>query len=88
MYQLKKGKEGFTMVEGPFKGRFEPGKDYDKIPPGMAESFTEIKTATAPPMRAAVANPAKADDSKKAVQESGDMMPHRVPTDTRKGGKS
>lgn len=62
MYQLKKGKEGFTMVEGPFKGRFEPGKDYDKIPPGMAGSFTEIKKAPAP-----AAKPAKADDSKKAV---------------------
>ena len=56
MYQLKKGKEGFTMVEGPFKGRFEPGKSYDKIPPGMAGSFTEIKKAAAP-----VAKPAKAD---------------------------
>ena len=65
MYQLKKGKEGFTMVEGPFKGRFEPGKSYDKIPPGMAESFTEIKKAIAPARE--VAKPAKADDNKKAA---------------------
>ena len=49
MHELKKGKEAFTMVEGPFKGRkFEPGKSYDAIPPGMAGSFTEIKKAIAP----------------------------------------
>ena len=65
MYQLKKGREGFSMVEGPFKGRFEPGKSYSEIPPGMAESFTKIGKAIAP---AAPIEPAKAepvDDSKK-----------------------
>ncbi|MCX5824432.1 MAG: hypothetical protein NTY86_13235 [Deltaproteobacteria bacterium] len=68
MYQLKKGKESFTMVEGPFKGRkFEPGKSYSEIPPSMSGSFTEIKKATAPAMRAAVVKPAKADDDKKAA---------------------
>jgi len=63
MFELKKGKEAFTMVEGPFGGRkFEPGKSYDEIPPGMAGNFTEIKKAAAPVREAA--KPAKVADSK------------------------
>jgi len=40
MYELKKNKEAFTMVEGPFKNkRFEPGKSYDEIPESMSGNF-------------------------------------------------
>ncbi len=83
MFQLKKGKEALTMVEGPFKGRsFKPGESYSDIPPGMAGSFAEIKKTaqvnrvnrdTLPqgvPIYQKPANPAKAagaDDSKKAA---------------------
>ena len=72
MYQLKKGKEGFTMVEGPFAGRsFEPGKDYSEIPPGMAGKFEANKEAAAPaagekkPAKAEVAKPAEAENKVK-----------------------
>lgn len=64
MYQLKKGKEAFTMVEGPFKGRkFEPGKTYNEIPPDMAGNFTGIKKAIAP---IEAAKPEAVDENKKS----------------------
>jgi hypothetical protein len=46
MYQLKKGQESFTVVEGPFaKKTFAPGKIYAEIPPGEAKRFTAVKLA-------------------------------------------
>lgn len=52
MFQLKNGKEGFTVVEGPYKGRtFRPGESYAEIPPQEAGKFTEIKKAAAPPRK-------------------------------------
>lgn len=67
MYQLKKGKEAFTVVEGPFKNQtFVPGKLYAEIPPGDAKRFTEVKEA-AP--EAGAERPAKAE-SKKAASPS------------------
>lgn len=49
MYQLKKGQEAFTVVEGQFAGRnFKPGERYKDIPPGMSKRFSEIDAATAP----------------------------------------
>lgn len=63
MFQLKKGKEGFTVVEGPFKGRaYKPGETYAEIPPQEAGKFTEIKKAAAPIRE--VAKPAKAGGGK------------------------
>jgi hypothetical protein len=45
MYQLKKGQEAFTVVEGPFKGRsFKPGQLYAEIPPQEARKFTGTGT--------------------------------------------
>ena len=42
MYELKKNKEAFTMVEGPFKNkRFEPGKSYDEVPSNMIGNFVK-----------------------------------------------
>ena len=70
MYELKKNKEAFTMVEGPFKNkRFEPGKSYDAIPECMSGSFVQ---AGAPSVRPEPVEPAKeaakpepVDDAKK-----------------------
>lgn len=58
MYQLKKGQQSFTVVEGPFAGRtFAPGQVYPEIPLNEAKRFTEIRKA-AP---AAAVKPAKAE---------------------------
>jgi hypothetical protein len=69
MFQLKQGKEAFTVVEGPFKGRsFKPGQIYAEIPPQEAGKFAEIKktNATAKVAASGVADsPAKPADSKK-----------------------
>ena len=75
MYQLKKGKEAFTVVEGQFKGvTFKPGTSYSEIPSAMAGSFTRLGTdlKSAPTEAAAAAvkplaeveKPAKADNKK------------------------
>jgi hypothetical protein len=69
MFQLKKGQEAFTVVEGPYKNRtFRPGETYTDIPPQEAGKFAETKKAA--PAKAAVktesAKPAKAE-SKKAI---------------------
>lgn len=73
MYQLKKGMEAFTLVEGPFAKRtFAPGKLYAEIPPGTAGRFKEIKEA-AP---AETEKPAKADSRKAggaAPSEKGEV---------------
>jgi hypothetical protein len=46
MYQLKKGQESFTPVEGPLGMRtFKPGESYDEIPPGMEGRFETIGVA-------------------------------------------
>jgi len=66
MYQLKKGQEAFTVVEGPLKGKtFKPGARYDDIPPGMSGRFAAIKAAAAPEPEPA-AEPAKPKTEKKA----------------------
>ncbi len=78
MFQLKKGKEGFTVVEGPFAGRsYERGRRYDEIPPQHAGKFEDVNKA-APAKAAVVAKPAKAD-SKEAVAA--------LPPSGKKGGK-
>ena len=62
MYQLKKGQEKFTVVEGPCKGMsFAPGVRYAEIPREHAKRFTETTAAPAPP-----ADPAKPKTDKKA----------------------
>lgn len=59
MFQLKKGTESFTVVDGPFAGRtFEPGKTYAEIPPQDADRFEEIRE---PAASAGDVKPAKAD---------------------------
>lgn len=69
MYQLKKGQESFTPVEGPLAGReFVPGKLYGEIPPVEARRFSEIKeaaeaTVDAMPHHVPV-SPAKADSKR------------------------
>jgi hypothetical protein len=68
MFQLKKGKEAFTVVEGLFKGRsFKPGQPYAEIPLQEAGKFETIKKAAAPVRDGA--KPGKAD-SKKAIVNS------------------
>ncbi len=65
MYQLKPGKEAFTAVEGPCKGRmFQPGKEYGEIPPGMDSWFTETKEVT--PLADRAAKQASAAEVKSA----------------------
>jgi hypothetical protein len=64
MYQLKKGQEKFTVVEGHFKGKtFAPGVPYAEIPGEYAGRFTAIKAAPAPEPPA---EPAKPKSDKKA----------------------
>ena len=78
MHQLKKGKEGFTVVEGRFAGKsFAPGQRYGEIPPEHAGKFEDVNKA-APVKAAVVAKPAKAD-SKEAVAT--------LPPSGKKGGK-
>ena len=70
MYELKKNKEAFTMVEGPFKGRtFAPGKSYDEVPSNMIGSFVKagepsVRPEPVAPTEEAV-KPEPADDAKK-----------------------
>ena len=50
MYQLKKGQEAFTLVEGPLAGRtYKPGERYQEIPRELSGRFTAIKAVPAPP---------------------------------------
>ena len=49
MYQLKKGVQSFTVVEGPLANQtFSPGESYAEIPPGEEAKF-EIITASGQP---------------------------------------
>lgn len=49
MYQLKKGQESFTPVEGPYAGRkYVPGRLYEEIPPEEEKRFVKIKPADRP----------------------------------------
>ena len=42
-YQLKKGIEAFTVVEGPGAGlQFKPGESYAEIPPAEAKKFEPL----------------------------------------------
>ena len=72
MFQLKKGQEAFTPVEGVLAGRkFFPGQLYAEIPPETSGRFTEIKEAAAPEtsgtdLKSVPQTTAKAD-SKKTV---------------------
>ena len=78
MFQLKKGKEGFTVVEGPFAGRsYERGRLYNEIPPQHAGKFEDVNKA-APVQAAVVADPVQAD-SKEAVAD--------LPLSGKKGGR-
>jgi hypothetical protein len=53
LFQLKKGQEAFTAVEGPLAGKsFAPGKLYAEIPPLEAGRFQEIKEAAEKPAKA------------------------------------
>ena len=61
MYQLKKGQEAFTVVEGPLKGKtFKPGARYEEIPRECAGRFAAIRAA------ATAAEPVKPKTEKKA----------------------
>jgi len=45
MYQLKKGQEGFEMVDGPDAGKtYRRGKSYPKVPSGYENRFEKIST--------------------------------------------
>jgi hypothetical protein len=49
MYQLKKGVQGFTVIDGPMAGKsFKSGMSYKEIPPQEAARFTEVKEQEAP----------------------------------------
>ncbi len=74
MYQLKKGQESFTPVEGPFaKKMFSPGIPYAEIPPQEAKRFTEIKEAAPEASPAAgTEKPAKADSKKAGAVSSSE----------------
>jgi len=57
MFRLKKGKEGFTVVEGPLEGQsFKPGQLYSEVPPSEAAKFEED---TAVPVKSEVSRPAR-----------------------------
>jgi len=67
MFRLKRNKERFTVVEGPFAGKsFAHGQLYGNIPPDHAAKFEEIHKAA--PVKAApvktAAGPAKAEAEK------------------------
>jgi hypothetical protein len=65
MYQLKKGQEAFTVVEGFFKGKtFKPGARYEEIPREYAGRFAAIGAAQPAPVQAA--EPVKPKTEKKA----------------------
>jgi hypothetical protein len=72
MYQLKKGQESFTPVEGPFARKtFAPGKLYAEIPPGTEGRFEKSKDAAPDP---ATEKPAKADSKRGASpSEKGEV---------------
>jgi len=45
MYQLKKGQEGFEVVDGPDAGRaYLRGKPYTKVPAGYENRFEQTGT--------------------------------------------
>jgi len=68
MYQLKKGQESFTVVEGPMAGRsFRPGQTYTDIPAAEARRFAEVRKLAG---RAAAAAPPAKVDSKKEDKSS------------------
>jgi len=81
MFQLKKGKEGFTVVEGPFAGRsFTHGQPYAEVPPGTSGKFEEIKKAA----------PAKApaDETEKPAKAESKKTVVTFPPSGKTGGKS
>jgi len=88
MFQLKKGKEAFTVVEGPFaKKTFKPGDLYAEIPQNEAGRFQEIKKAA--PAKAPAAEtekPAKAESKKAGANPSSGTDFKSVPP--KGGGKS
>ena len=79
-FQLKKGQESFTPVEGPFaKKQFAPGQTYSEIPPNEERRFEEIKPAPA----AKVKIPAPSKNAKAAEPAGG----HDAVMSPEKGGK-
>lgn len=72
MYQLKKGQESFTPVEGPFALKnFYPGKLYAEIPPGTEGKFDKIPDAAPDP---APEKPARADSKRgSSPSEKGEV---------------
>lgn len=50
MYELKKGEESFTLVDGPDAGKtFHQGKKYQKIPAGYEFRFFSDKKSSSTP---------------------------------------
>jgi hypothetical protein len=46
MFTLKKGIQGFTVIDGGMSGKsFKPGVAYEEIPPQETAKFEEIKDA-------------------------------------------
>lgn len=69
MYQLKKGQEAFTVVEGPFAGQtFKPGVHYAEIPKETAGRFAAVKDDGPLPAPEPAAEPAaKPKTEKKTI---------------------
>ena len=49
MVRLKKGREAFTIVDGPDAGKtYRPGMEYDQVPKGYEDRFEKNKDPKPP----------------------------------------